>query len=59
MKSKQQEQKIEIELDEHVLGGGLGGVNMGFGIPTSAFLGSGIKPYMEYINFQLNLEQHK
>jgi len=43
-------QEQEFELDENIINGGLGGVNMGFGIPSNAFLGFGVKPYMEYIN---------
>lgn len=44
-----------FELDEHVLSGGLGGVNMGFGIPTNAYLGLGVKPYMDFINADAKL----
>lgn len=46
----------DFEIDENILNGGLGGVNMGFGIPSNAFLGNGIKPYMEYINAPIKSE---
>ena len=46
-----------FELDEYVLNGGLGGVNMGFGIPPHAFLGYGVKPYTKFIEASMKNDE--
>jgi hypothetical protein len=47
----------QFVLDEHLLDGGLGGVNMGFGIPKNAKTGGDGKPYMEYINAPISHQE--
>ena len=44
----------EIEIDQWLLDGGVGGVNMGFGIPPHAKTGGNGEPYMDYINAPVN-----
>jgi hypothetical protein len=46
-----------FEIDEYLLEGGVGGVNMGFGIPPHAKTGGNGEPYMDYINAPINGEK--
>ena len=49
-KNNEIKENLDFEIDEHLLNGGLGGVNMGFGIPANAKTGGDGTPYMDYIN---------